>query len=199
MLKVIQGCWQRVLPVSLLSLCFAGCALEPGVEREKTRGAADGANEEVASLASPVYCAAHWVLARAASSSCYIDKDNHIVYYTLEVNGADLYHDTNGCFPDYYKMRRLDTIKCTANVSLDSCLGRWSQAPLVRGSSLVGTNYCPGPIVSSLPVYTGELPPFPGACDPATDPACDACQNLCSYTQICVNGVCNEDPYWRER
>jgi hypothetical protein len=75
------------------------------------------------------------------------------------------------------------------NISLDNCLGKWSQAPLVRGSSLVGTNYCPGPLVTGFPPYTGD--------PPQTDPV--SCGDLCSYTQICVNGVCEEDPYWRER
>jgi hypothetical protein len=198
MLNVVRGSWWRVLPASLVTLLVAGCTFEPAIEGEEAPGAAGESSEEVTSLTSPVYCVANWVLIQPASTSCYIDKDTHFLYYSLEINGADLYRDVNGCFPNAYKIRRLDEIRCTVNISLDNCLGKWSQAPLVSGRALVGTNYCPGPRVADFPPSTGEPPPPPPptGCDPY---ACDPCGNLCSYTQICVDGVCYEDPYWRER
>jgi hypothetical protein len=200
MLNVVKWCWRRVLPASFFMLVAVGCAFEPVSEGDGTPRADNEASGEVASVTSPLYCVAHWVLVQSAFTSCYIDKDTHFLYYTLEVNGADLYHDANGCFPNTYKKRRLDNIQCTVNVSLDTCLGRWSQAPLVSGKALVRTNYCPSPLVVNLPVSTGEPPLPPWACDPAADPVgCDSCHNLCSYTQICAYGVCNEDPYWRDR
>jgi hypothetical protein len=159
----------------LFALLIAGCALEAPSESGGDTGAADPSNgdERVASVSSPVYCVASWVRVQPALTSCYIDKDTHFLYYTLEVNGADLYHDANGCFPDAYKIRRLDTIRCTANISLDNCLGKWSQAPLVSGKALVGTNHCPSPLVSSFPPSTGEPP-------------------VCQTTRIDIGMTCNE-------
>lgn len=174
MLNAIRGCSSRVLSASLFALMAAGCALEAS-EGEGSPGAADSSigDGSVASLSSPVYCAASWVRVQPATTSCYIDKDTHFLFYTLEVNGADLYHDANGCFPDAYRIRRLDSIRCTANISLDKCLGKWSQAPLVRGSSLVGTNSCPHPQVSDFPPSTGTPP-------------------VCQTVRINIGMTCNE-------
>jgi hypothetical protein len=176
MLNVMPGSWSRVLPASLFTLLVAGCTLEPAIDGEETPGAADqpSGDEEVASLTSPVYCVANWVRVQPAFTSCYIDKDTHFLYVTMEVYGADLYRDVNGCFPDAYKIRRLDRIRCPG---LSSCsLGRWSQEPLVPDKVLIGSNYCPRPRVEDFPPSTGEPPPPP----------------VCQSTPINIGMTCNE-------
>lgn len=176
MLNVMRGYWSRVLPAALFTLLVAGCALEPAIEGEETPGAADQPNADgaVESVASPLYCVANWVRVQPAPTSCYIDKDTHFLYVTMEVYGADLYRDVNGCFPDAYKIRRLDRIRCTG---FSSCsLGRWSQAPLVPDKVLIGSNYCPRPRVEDFPPSTGEPPPPP----------------VCQATSINIGMTCNE-------
>lgn len=209
----MRGIGSTMLPASLLALLVAGCALEPAVEGEETSLEVDqpAGEEGVARLTAAAYCVPKWTLIRPAQTACYVDRDRHLLYYTLEVHGVDLYRDMNGCFPDAYKRRRLDKIRCTYSISVDSCLGRWSQEPLVRTSFLMESDRCPRPRVEDFPAYTGEPPPRPVCqtvgtinigmscneswCNEAFGRACSAAGGQTGYEPggwlVCKKVVCN--------
>lgn len=106
-LPIASWCW-------LLSGC-SGAGVEPPGET---------ASSETEQSVQAQGCRPDYVLAFASNVVCKIDKDSHVVYNTFELSSADLYRDRNGCGPDAFQLRRIDSINCSFSTSTEDCVGR---------------------------------------------------------------------------
>lgn len=139
---------KRLIVVTALMVAFGNVGCIADLSGEEISLEKEGIGQSSHELTVP-----NWVLVEQSNDVCKITKTHFLLFVRYRLYVADRYTDINGCSQDGYAFRRVDTVTCSSNLSLEECLG------VPHGSVSTG-DYCPHPRTTD-PAPSGNIMAIP--------------------------------------